>query len=365
MRTPFRMLTAAVAGSCLLALTPAIAMAQDAKPIAISSPAPTDAKLPAAQAVTISSKLIEENTDLIKASIKLPVLSGMADAQYQERLNASFAQQANKLLDQLKKESAENQESAKKNGYSAQPYEMNVAYELKSDGGATAGGILSFTVSTYTYTGGAHGGTFEDAYNIVNEPTASPLSLEDALGEGGIAAANRAVRYSFQADPDRFYPDIMKTFGGVVPEQTFFVENGVPTLVYQQYDVAPYAGGIVEIPVDKTTTVGPSVKLSRYDLTGAGGDKHFVPLRQAAEALGYHVKWVNSTRSAELSRDAQWTSVTVDKNSYILNKTAPLELFAAPKLIKGTLYVPDEFFETILRLDVEANDADGSLTITG
>lgn len=368
MKTTFKILTAAVAGSCLLALSPALATAQDATPVLISAPVtavPINAALPATQAVTIATKTIEEDNALIKATIELPVLSGMVDVQYQERLNASFVQQANKLLAQLKAESADNQESAKKYDYQAQPYELNVSYELKSDGSSAAGGVLSFVVSTYTFTGGAHGGTLQEGYNIVNEATASPLSLEQALGEGGYATANRAARYSFQADPDRFYPDIMKTFEGVTAEQTFFVQKGVPILVFQQYDVAPYAGGIIEIPVDKTTSVGPSVKLSRYDLTTGGGDKYFVPLRKAAEALGYQVKWASGTRSAELIRGAQWTSVTVGKNSYTLNKTAPFELFAAPKLIKGTLYVPGEFFEKILQLDVQANETDGSLTIKG
>lgn len=367
MRTPFKMLTVAVAGSCLLALTPALAMAQDATPVVASVPVtavPINAVLPAAQAVAITTKVIEENTDLIKASIKLPVLSGMADQKYQEQLNAGIEQQANKLLAQLKAESKDNQESAAKNDYPAHPYEMDVSYELKSDGGAAAGGILSFTVSTYTYTGGAHGGTFEEGYNIVNEATASPLTLEKALGDGGLAAANRAVRYSFQADPDRFYPDALQTFKGVTPEQTFFVAKGVPTLVYQQYDLAPYAGGIIEVPVDETTSAGPSAKLTRGELSTAGSVR-YVPLRKAAETLGYTVKWANATHTATLSRDAESTSLTVGKNGYALNKAAPLKLSAAPKMIGGKLYVPDEFFAKILKLNVVANAKDGSLTITG
>ncbi|GLX67269.1 PdaC/SigV domain-containing protein [Paenibacillus glycanilyticus] len=370
MKKPFKMLTIAVAGSCLLAFTPALAMAaQEATPVTVTAQpitaVPISATLPDTQAVKVTTKTIDETSDLLTVKISVPVISGMLDTAYQDKLNASIEQKATKEVDRLKALAAEDKKSAEENDYPFRAYEFNVSYELKADGSTATKGIVSFTVSTYEFTGGAHGGTAVEGYNIVNSQQAAELTLEQALGDGGFAAANSAVRYTISKNPDNFFWDASTTFK-IDADHTYFVDGkGIVNLVFQQYEIAPYAGGIINIPVDETTSVGPSFTLSTKDLAAGPNGSHFVPLRKAAEALGYKVKWSNKTQSAEISRDAQWTSVTQGKNSYIINKMAPIELFAAPKFIKGSLYVPDEFFSKILQLDLKNNTTDNSVTIAG
>lgn len=366
MKSPFKLLAVAVAGTTLLALSPALAAAQApavAEPIVVA--APISATLPAStQAVKIADKVIEENSDLIEAKLTLPVVSGMLDVAYQDKLNAAIEKKATDLLASLKKQSAENAEDAKKFDYPARPYAMELTYELKSDGSAADGGILSFTVSTYTYTGGAHGGTYVAGYTLSNGQQASEITLKQALGDGGTAAANRAVRYAIQHDPDRYFQDAMETFGGVASDTSFYVDQGVVNLVFQQYDLAPYAGGIIEIPVDKKYTIGPSIALTRNELKAGANGESLVPLRKVAEALGYKVSWEPKTRTATLSRDGVRATATVGVNGYALNGAAPTKLLAAPKMIQGSTYVPDALFSRILGLST-ATGADGSLTITG
>ncbi|MCM3630245.1 DUF4163 domain-containing protein [Paenibacillus glycanilyticus] len=371
MKKPFKMLTIAVAGSCLLTFTPALAMAQEttAVPIVVTSEpitaVPINAVLPDTQAVKVTAKVIEETSDLLTVKISVPVISGLLDVSYQDKLNASIEEKATKEVDRLKALAAEDKKSAEESDYPFRPYDLNVSYELKSDGSTAAKGIVSFTVSTYEFTGGAHGGTAVEGYNIVNGQQAADLTLEQALGEGGFAAANSAVRYTISKKPDNFFWDAITTFK-IDADHAYFVDSkGIVNLVFQQYEIAPYAGGIINIPVDETTSVGPSYTLSTKDLASGPNGAHFVPLRKAAEALGYKVKWSNKTQSAEISRDAQWTSVAVGKNSYTINKMAPLQLFAAPKFIEGSLYVPDEFFSKILHLEMKNNTADNSVTIKG
>lgn len=371
MKKPFKMLTLAVAGSCLLTFTPALAMAQEttAVPIAATSEpitaVPISATLPDTQAVKVTTKVIEETTDLLTVKISVPVISGMLDTTYQTKLNAGIEDKATKEIDRLKALAAEDKKFAEESDYPFRAYELNVSYELKADGSTAAKGIVSFTVSTHEFTGGAHGGTAVEGYNIVNSQQAAVLTLEQALGEGGFAAANSAVRYTISKNPDNFFWDAITTFK-IDADHTYFVDSkGIVNLVFQQYEIAPYAGGIINIPVDETTSVGPTFTLSTKELATGPNGAHFVPLRKAAEALGYKVKWSNKTQSAEVSRDAQWTSVTEGKNSYIINKMAPIKLFAAPKLMKGSLYVPDEFFSKILHLDVKNNENDNSVTIKG
>ncbi|MDF2724535.1 MAG: copper amine oxidase domain protein [Paenibacillus sp.] len=403
MKSKFHMLTLATVSAGLLAvaapLTPS-ALAQEAAPMAITDTAqpttpapaaaapttaaaapitaapitaapitavPISAPLPApiASQVTVTSKMIESPSEIMKVTIQIPVVSGMTDTDYQQKLNERIEQQAMKDLETMKKESEEAVADAKKAGYEYRPYEVNISYETKSSGNAEDQGILSLEVKTYTYTGGAHGGTRADLYNAaVGGKEAADLTLEQALGEGGLAKADKAMREQFARVPNVFFADAVSSFKGVSPEQPFFVEQGVVNLVFQQYEIAPYAAGIVNIPVTEEGQAAPFVTIAANQTVKDASGAMLVPLRSAAEALGYKVEWRDETRSAELSRGNQWTSVTVGENSYFVNKMAPVSLSAAPVIINDTMLVPVEFFDSTLKLRV-VTDASGAYGITG
>ncbi|MBD3920652.1 DUF4163 domain-containing protein [Paenibacillus sp. PR3] len=368
MKTPFRMITLAAVGSCLIAVSAPLASAETVTAVPISAPVydtaiPISAPVEAvpisapistenAQSVTVTTKLIEEKTELINAKLSIPVISGLQDTAYAAKLNSEIEKKATDTIDELKKLAEEDKQFAAENDYEFRPYEMIVEYEVKADGGQDANGVFSMTTSTYTYTGGAHGGTFEAGYNVLNGTEAVAITLEQALGAGGLGKADKAVRYAIQQDPDRFFPDVLDTFTGVKEDQQFYIERGIVQLVFQQYDLAPYAGGIIIIPVTEEAAAGPTVTIEAGRLAAGPNGTKLVPLRQTAEALGFKVTWSNKTHSAEVVRGAQWTQVTVGKNSYSFNRVAPFELGAAPSLIKGSVYVPLEFFDQVLKLNV-------------
>lgn len=373
MTTPFRMLTIATIGSCLLAVAPLSASAETVTAVPISAPiyetavpisatvdetiVPISAPISTenAQPVSVTTKRIEEKTELINVKLSIPVISGLQDTAYEAKLNSEIEKQATDTLDELKKLAEEDKQFAAENDYPFHTYEMIVEYEVKANGGQDAGGVFSMTTSTYTYMGGAHGGTFEAGYNVLNGTEAVAITLEQALGEGGLAKADSAVRNAIKQDPDRFFPDALDTFTGVAEEnQQFYIENGVVQLVFQQYDLAPYAGGIIIIPVTEKATAGPTFTIDAGQLASGPNGSKLVPLRQAAEALGFKITWNGKTHSAEVSRGAQWTQVTIGKNSYAFNRVAPFELSAAPKMINGSLYVPLDFFDQVLKLSVSA-----------
>ena len=83
-----------------------------------------------------------------------------------------------------------------------------------------------------------------------------------------------------------------------------------------------------------------------------------VPLRETVESLGYEVTWNNDTRSVEILRLSQWTSITIDDNNYFKNRMAHQKLSHAPILINNSTYLPAEFLNVILdlALEVEAGD---------
>ncbi len=77
------------------------------------------------------------------------------------------------------------------------------------------------------------------------------------------------------------------------------------------------------------------------------------PLRAMLEEMGYAVKWDGASRSVEISKDAQWTKITLGENSYFKNKMAPTSLSHAPVLVENRTMVPAEFFPVILDKGLE------------
>ena len=81
-----------------------------------------------------------------------------------------------------------------------------------------------------------------------------------------------------------------------------------------------------------------------------------LPLKATAEKLGFKVTWDAKTYRVEVSKGAQWTSVTIDQNAYFKNKMAPAPLSNAPILVKDRTLVPIEFFTNILNMNIVSEE---------
>ncbi|QAY67443.1 PdaC/SigV domain-containing protein [Paenibacillus protaetiae] len=380
MRThPFKMLTATVAGACLLAAAvPMASAAEAAAPAAtlenISSAVPV-AAVPISAAVrvpvTVTAQTQKETNDLYTLDMQVPVISGMADKQYEQQLNDRIQKQAAQDLEMLQKDAAEDAASAKEVGYEYRPHDLTITYELKSDGGEAAGGRLSLVVSTYSFSGGAHGGTRIDTYNVQNDQTASALTLEKLFGTGYAAIVNKAVNDKIAEEPDMYFPD---AFTGITADHVFYVKGNQVFIVFQQYEIAPYAAGIIEIPVHlpdagaAASAAADAIRLQPQGSAAADALAYvqndagvkLLPLRAVAEHFGYKVQW--SKTGTVLSKDAAQVFVVPGKDSYTREGEAAVQLGAAPVLVGGVTYVPVSLFSDVLKLDVEL---DGLTVVVG
>lgn len=84
-----------------------------------------------------------------------------------------------------------------------------------------------------------------------------------------------------------------------------------------------------------------------------------VPLRAAAEALGYDVNWDEETASVRLGVAINFF---IGKDYYTIGRMAPIELGAAPELTDGRTFVPLCFFTEVLKGD--AYVFEGQVVIT-
>ncbi|MBE1443159.1 PdaC/SigV domain-containing protein [Paenibacillus sp. OAS669] len=320
------------------------------------------------EAVQVTSTPVHQQFDQLKVDMDVPVISGMKDTKYQAELNEQIASHAAKDLESMKEQAQKDAEEAKKAGFDPRPYELLIKYEVKSDGSSGSDHRLSIQMITYTYTGGAHGGTRIDNYNVINSDPAEKLELSSLFGEHFKETINKQIEAEIAKQPEKYFED---GFKGISDSQSFYIEQGDAVIVFSQYEIAPYSSGSPEfriaIPKDssgKEEAIPTKLMVNGQELpllTDENGTA-FAPLRAVAGDLGFKLQWNAEKMQAEINKGAQWTAVTVGKDAYTYNKMAPISLGAAPFINEeGSLYVPVSFFDRILKAEV-STEAD-TLTI--
>ncbi|WP_196605386.1 stalk domain-containing protein [Pectinatus haikarae] len=79
-----------------------------------------------------------------------------------------------------------------------------------------------------------------------------------------------------------------------------------------------------------------------------------VPLRITAEALGFTVTWDGTKRTIHMDNGIMQTDLTLGEENYFaysskaIGMTAPQRLGVAPTIIKGSSYVPLDFFKILV-----------------
>ncbi|SCW67737.1 Protein of unknown function [Paenibacillus tianmuensis] len=377
MKTPFKLLTLSIAGACLLTAGVSGSRAS-AEPSSASVPVQAvPISAPVQQgAVKVSAKAVQEKTDQYSADLSIPVIEGLKDKKYQDQLNDILERHAMKDLELMKKQAANDAADAKKDGYEFNPYEVIVKYEVKAEGGATDGGMFSITVETYVYTGGAHGISRTDTYNVLNQDAAKRIELKDLFGADYKQTIDKHIKDEIAKHPDDYFKD---GFEGIVDTQSFYIHQGSAVIVFAPYEIAPYSTGMPEFAIplpNQAQTPGADARSKPHTLVVNGKKLSIidgtvytdakgtvtVPLRSVAESLGYELKWNAEQQAVELQKEAQWSIVRMGKDEYVMNKMAPVSLGTAPAInSEGKMYVPLAFFSDILKADVKSEA--GTITI--
>lgn len=132
---------------------------------------------------------------------------------------------------------------------------------------------------------------------------------------------------------------------------------------------APQAGGNQEQqPVVISALIDYGVLVNGKKVAGAGymnadAKQVMIPLRSVSEALGFELGWNQQDRSAELTKPGSpiWTLMQTGKDQYTVNKMYK-SLGAAPVNVKGTLYVPANFFSEVLQANVSVDGTKVSIS---
>lgn len=306
---------------------------------------------PVAAGVKVQEKVLNTTSKYLIADIKVPQLTGMLDTHYQDELNDIILSHAEKDLAQWEKNAAEMGKKAEANQQEFHPYTLNIAYNLKSDGTGNPAGVISLTVITE----GSEGGTSMpriDTYNVKNTAAAERVTLSDLLGANYKEKLDADILAEIKKDPDKYF---LEEYKGTSVEQSFYIEQGDLVIVFPKYSIA---AGYVGSPEFRFSLTNSSTDVAKLDLKKVANFSNkqgvlMVSLRDVANQLNYELKWNQSTKTAELSKGAQWTSVSINKDAYFFAKMAPKELGAAPVLQDNKTYVPVQFVTDILQIEVQ------------
>lgn len=105
--------------------------------------------------------------------------------------------------------------------------------------------IISLIQRVYQYTGGAHGMTMQMGYTI-DRISGRQLNLADLFAPGA-SYADRINHFVREEGRARHLP--MWDFKGIRAQSAFYLSDAGVVLFFQQYEIAPYSAGIIQMQV--------------------------------------------------------------------------------------------------------------------
>jgi len=196
------------------------------------------------------------------------------------------------------------------------------------------------------------------------------LNLEAFLGPNAITLAEGYITAHMRANPGLFNSEFRGLLASPEAPARFYTQGERVFFLFNQSEIAPGRLGVTRLELDSSRVANVSFAPGSY-ITMTEFNVKMLPLRTAAEALGFALEWDDATSSISITRGLPNSSASrlsvrlwLEQNSYeIEGLAAPLELEAAPTLINGSAYVPISFFETVLGAIYSTDEYD-TITLT-
>jgi hypothetical protein len=201
--------------------------------------------------LTLADTINENNTPILTYNITYPYLSSPTTPENLWIINKYYSDNAHNFQTHintgLKKDAQSDYTLSHTMGYPPHPYEALMTFTPTLSDPS----LLSTYSDQYTYTGGAHGNTLRAAQTW-NWNTGTQIPLTTFYPD--LSIVKNQIRTQIQnqiASGDSFYFPNYKE----LVEQTFHPENYYLTpdglyVFFQEYDIAPYAAGIVTFKMD-------------------------------------------------------------------------------------------------------------------
>ncbi|MCF0148287.1 MAG: DUF3298 and DUF4163 domain-containing protein [Clostridium sp.] len=185
----------------------------------------------------IVDKLIKEKTDFINIDVEIPQIVGLSNENKEKHINNEILDWTNSWI----KETKDTSESFKP----TIPYELMGRYTVTNNAE-----ILSFYIDYYQFSGGAHGITTRNTYNI-DTNTGNQLMLKDLFTEGYDYETyiNNEITKEINKHPEYYFTG-KEGFNGIKENQSFYIIDNKIIIHFPYYEIAPYVTGMPEFQIE-------------------------------------------------------------------------------------------------------------------
>ncbi len=198
------------------------------------------------------TKSYKYNSEVISLDMKVPQISGLKNHHFQKQLN-------HKLLTEAKaRKKIAISEAEQYNKEMIKDRLPPLKFEYMESFAVIPSPPRYFTLELfkYQYSGGAHG-ISQLNYITVDLENNKIIQLKDLFkpNVNYTSIINKAINAQLikrQAEGEVFFIG-PGGFNGIKEDQNFYIDsNGNIIIVFNVYEIAPYAAGVVEVPLSKT-----------------------------------------------------------------------------------------------------------------
>ncbi|MGN9867137.1 DUF3298 and DUF4163 domain-containing protein [Bacillus swezeyi] len=192
-----------------------------------------------AHATNGNKPMVTSHTYKNVKELKYPQVKNLSSKSLQNKINNDFK----RYIEQSYQDYLKNKKGGEQHGYQT-AYQTSFEVKYLNDK------KLSIQTANYVYSGGAHGNTAVRSFNY-DLKAKKRVYLTDVLNKKSKVEKTRNYIYDYiRKHQDIFFPDVKKK-DIVLGKNTafYFTKDGI-AIVFQQYDVAPYAAGnpVVHVP---------------------------------------------------------------------------------------------------------------------
>lgn len=196
----------------------------------------------------VKTKNIANETEFIDIDLQIPVLEGLQNKGMESAINSAIAKSVDAQEVRVREWLTDEMKIRYYQG-SFPKFMLKGDYKVHYN----ENGLLSIVMSYYRYTGGAHGSSELQAFNV-DLKTGRELLIKDFYREGedweGIV--KRAIYNQMLAEPEKYFPEVLRWWNSkpLNPNQHFYVGGDNYLVIYfDEYEIGPYAIGIPEFKV--------------------------------------------------------------------------------------------------------------------
>lgn len=195
--------------------------------------------------IKVETKEIKVKNEELEIDFKIPVITGLSDSKVQDNINYTLEKSTIDFKNEMEKGAKEFIKEAKKEGWEIRPFTASSDYEVSYN----KNGLISISVTSYQYTGGAHGLASKRNYTLEIE-LGKELSLKDLFKDDSNykKVIDEEIKTQIEAKKDEYFDGDMG-FQGISDAQSFYIKDGKLVIHFGLYEIAPYASGMKEFEI--------------------------------------------------------------------------------------------------------------------